>query len=90
MKRADLAKHKGKKIDTDMSRATTPGRFGKEAAAILDRREQRKRDQELGLVPFAVKLDGELVKKLHSLAKQRQSGLNEVVGELLEIGLKSK
>lgn len=90
MKRADLAKHKGKKIDGDMSRASTPGRFGKEAAAILDRREQRKRDQELGLVPFAVKLDGGLVKKLQSLAKQRQTGLNEVVGELLEMGLKSK
>lgn len=90
MKRADLAKHKGKKIDTSMSRESTPGRFGKQAAAILDRREQRKRDQVLGLVPFAVKLDGELVRKLHALAQQRQAGLNEVVGELLEIGLKAK
>jgi len=90
MKRADLAKHEGKKIDTDMSRAVTPGRFGKEAAAVPDRREQRKRDQELGLVPFAVKLNGELVRKLHSRAQERGAGLNEVVGELLEIGLKSK
>lgn len=90
MKRADLAKHKGKKIDTDMSRAATPGRFGKEAAAILDRREQRKRDQELGLVPFAVKLDAELVKKLHALVQERQTGLNEVVAELLKLGLKAE
>ena len=90
MKRTDLEKHKGKKIDRDMSRAATPGRFGKEAAAIPDRREQRRRDQELGLVPFAVKLDGGLVRKLHSLAQERGAGLNEVVGELLEAGLKSK
>lgn len=90
MKRADLEKHKGKKIDDNMSRTSTPGRFGKEAATILDRREQRRRDQELGLVPFAVKLDGELVKKLQSLAQECQVGLNEVVSELLEIGLKSK
>jgi hypothetical protein len=90
MKRADLAKKKGKKIDTNMVKASTPGRFGKEAAAILDRREQRKRDQELGLVPFAVKLDAELVKKLHALAQERQTGLNELVGELLKAGLKAK
>ena len=90
MKRTELAKLKGKKIDTSMSKTSTPGRFAKEAAAILDRREQRKRDQELGLVPFAVKLDSELVRKLYALAQQRQVGLNEVVGELLEIGLKAK
>jgi len=90
MKRADLAKKKGKKIDTTMSKASTPGRFGKDAFAILDRREQRKRDQELGLVPFAVKLDAELVKKLQGLAHDRQTGLNELVGELLKAGLKAK
>lgn len=90
MKRADLAKHKGKKIDSSMSRATTPSRFGKEAAAVLDRREQRKRDQALGLVPFAVKLEGGLVKQLHAAAQERGTGLNELVGELLRAGLKKK
>ena len=90
MKRAELAKKKGKKIDTTMSKASTPGRFGKDAVAILDRREQRKRDQELGLVPFAVKLNAELVKKLQALALDRQTGLNELVGELLKAGLKAK
>ena len=90
MKRAELAKKKGKKIDTTMSKTSTPGRFGKDAVAILDRREQRKRDQELGLVPFAVKLNAELVKKLQALALDRQTGLNELVGELLKAGLKAK
>jgi hypothetical protein len=90
VKRADLEKHKGKKVDIRMSQAGTPGRFGKAAAEVVDRREQRRRDQALGLVPFAVKLDGELVKKLHALAQQRETGLNELVGELLTKGLGKK
>ncbi len=90
MKRTELAKSKGKKIDRDMSQAPTPGRFGQEASAVLDRREQRKRDQALGLVPFAVKLDGELVKQLQALAQQRSIGMNELTAELLKKGLKAK
>ena len=90
MKKADLEKSKGKKIDRQISRPATPGRFGPGAAVVVDRREQRKRDQALGLVPFAVKLDGELVKQLHSLAQERQSGLNELVADLLKKGLKAK
>ena len=90
MKRADLAKSKGKKIDRQMSQAPIPGRFGQGAAVVVDRREQRKRDQALGLVPFAVKLDAEMVKQLHALALERQAGLNELVAELLKKGLKAK
>ena len=90
MKKADLEKSKGKKIDRQMSQAPIPGRFGQGAAVVVDRREQRKRDQALGLVPFAVKLDAELVKQLHALAQGRQAGLNELVAELLKKGLKAK
>ncbi len=90
MKKAALEKSKGKKIDGQMNQFPTPGRFGHGAAVVVDRREQRKRDQALGLVPFAIKLDGELVKQLHSLAQERQTGLNELVAELLKKGLKAK
>ena len=90
MKKADLEKSKGKKIDRQMNQPTTPGRFGQGAAVVVDRREQRKRDQALGLVPFAIKLDAELVKQLHSLAQERQTGLNELTAELLKKGLKAK
>jgi predicted HicB family RNase H-like nuclease len=38
-------------------------------------------------VPFAVKLNGELVQKLHALAARRKTSLNDVVAELLEKGL---
>jgi hypothetical protein len=90
LKRTDLAKNKGKKIDSRMHQSAIPGRFGQDAGAVVGRREQRKRDQALGLVAFAVKLDGELVKQLHALAQQRNTGLNELTAELLTKGLKAK
>ncbi len=88
MKKTDLEKLKGLRIDSRMKNSGTPGRFGAEAGTSLSRREQRERERAQGLVPFAVKLDGELVKRIQALAQERQSGLNEVVAELLEKGLK--
>jgi hypothetical protein len=41
-------------------------------------------------VPFAVKLNGDLVKQIQALAQTRQTGLNEVVAELLKKGLDSQ
>ena len=90
MKRAALEKSKGKKIDRQMNQPAVPGRFGQTGAVVVDRREQRKRDQALGLVPFAIKLDGDLVKQLHTLAQERGTGLNELTAELLKKGLKAK
>ena len=90
MKRTELAKLKGKKIESRASQADTTGRFGKQSAALPDRREQRRRDQALGLVPLAAKIDGGLLMQLQALAVERGTGLNEVVGELLTLGLKSK
>ena len=90
MKKADLEKSKGKKIDRQMNQPATPGRFGQGAAVVVDRREQRKHDQALGLVPFAIKLDSDLVNQLHKLAQERETNLNELVAELLKKGLKAK
>jgi hypothetical protein len=87
MKRTDLEKLKGLRIDSRMKHAGTPGRFGAAADAATSRREQRERERAQGLVPFAVKLDGGLVKRLQALAQERKSGLNEVVAELLEKGV---
>jgi hypothetical protein len=89
MKKAGLEKKEGAKVSGQMKQAGTPGRFGKESAAVPDRREQRKLDQSLGLVPFAVKLNSELVKEVQALAQSRNAGLNEIVAELLKKGLKS-
>lgn len=89
MKKADLEKLKGSRISGQMNHPGTAGRFGNQAAAVPDRREQRKLDQSLGLVPFAVKLNSELIKEIQTLAQSRSTGLNELVDELLRKGLKS-
>ena len=87
MKKTDLEKSKGLKINSTINRFGTPGRCGKDAGLAMERREQRKLDQALGLVPFAVKLNGDLVKQVQALAQERKTGLNEVVAELLKKGL---
>jgi hypothetical protein len=87
MKKADLEKQKGLKL---AGAGTTPDRFGKGASAVLDKREQRERDRELGLVPFAVKLHSDLVRDLHAAAQKKGVGLNELTAELLRKGLGSK
>lgn len=87
MKRTDLEKNKFLKAANKLRAAATPGRFGEASTALPDRREQRKLDQAAGLVPFAVKLNGDLVKELQALAAERQTGLNELVAELLNKAL---
>ena len=89
MKKTDLEKLNGLKIDGRMKRAGTPGRFGANATVATSRREQRERERAQGLVPFAAKLDGGLVKRIQALAMERKAGLNEVVAELLEKGLRA-
>jgi hypothetical protein len=86
VKRTQLEKLKGARIADGMGREGALDRFGKGSAAP-SRRELRKLDQAQGLVPFAVKLDGELVKQIQTLAAERKSSLNEVVSELLKKGL---
>ena len=87
MKKTDLYKNQGLKINSHMKQAGIPDRFGGAASAVLDRREQRKLDQAQGLVPFAVKLNSELVQQIHALAQAREMSVNEVVAELLNNGL---
>ena len=88
MKKAELEKLKGKKIAGGAFAASD--RFGKGAAAVPDKREQRERDRELGLVPFAVKLHADLARDLRALAESRGVGLNELTAELLRKGLQAK
>lgn len=89
MKKTDLEKNKGLKINGKMKLAGAPQHLVKDTVEI-DRREQRKLDQALGLVPFAIKLNDDLVKQLQTLAQERQIGLNELTAELLKKGMASK
>ncbi|MBA4743314.1 MAG: hypothetical protein H2060_11485 [Azoarcus sp.] len=85
MKKTDLYKSLKLKIDGQMKNATTPDRFGQ--AGAPDRKEQRRLDQEKGLIPFAVKIESSLAADLRAAAEARGVSLNELVGELLRKGL---
>jgi hypothetical protein len=87
MKPTELQKYNALKIVNKMKKAATPDRFGGTASAVPDRREQRRLDQAAGLIPFAVKLNRELVAQIHVLAAERKTGINETVAELLRKGL---
>jgi hypothetical protein len=88
MKKAELEKLKGLKVGG--SGPGTPQRYGRDSSAPLDRREQRERDRELGLVPFAVKLHADLVREVQARAQARGVGLNEIAAELFRKALDQK
>ena len=88
MKKAELEKVKGKKVGAGGFGSSE--RYGKGSSAPMDKCEQRERDRELGLVPFACKLHGDLVREVHALAQSRGVGLNEITDELLRKALKAK
>ncbi|HKT91704.1 MAG TPA: hypothetical protein VJS18_05965 [Paraburkholderia sp.] len=88
MKKTDLEKNKALKL-MQATNKSGPDRFGKGSAQqpALDRREQRKLDQAQGLVPFACKLNADLVDKLKARAEGHPGGVNGLLAELLEAGL---
>jgi hypothetical protein len=88
MKKAEMEKLKGRKLVGGSQ--NVPDRYGRDSTAPLEKREQRVRDREMGLVPFAVKLHGDLIKEIHAIVQSRASTLNEVTAELLQEGLKQK
>ncbi|CAG9163925.1 hypothetical protein [Cupriavidus pampae] len=86
MKKTDLEKNKGLKIAHDMKHAASV-RGGAAQAEKIDRREQRRLDQQAGLVPFACKLDGTLAARLQELAKDHAGGINGLMNEVVTKGL---
>jgi len=86
-KKTDLVKNLGRKISEKMKKAGVPERFGVASTALPDRREQRRLDQLAGLIPFATKLNADLVKQLQDRAVQEGVTLNEWVDRLIRAGL---
>jgi hypothetical protein len=88
MKKTDMERLKGARIEDRMKQAGAPARYGKDSA-LESRRERRRREQALGLVPFAVKLDAGLVERLRAHAQRRGTALDAAVAELLQQALDS-
>lgn len=90
MKSTELHKRTAEKL-LDRVKKSAPGqRIGGAGGATPDRREQRRLDQAAGLVPFAVKLNRELVAQLHAQAERSGQPLNDTVAALLRRGLEQK
>jgi len=85
MKKTDLYKKLGLKIDDKLNKSGTPDRFAQ--GGVLDRKAQRKLDQAKGLIPFAVKLDAQLANELRGLAQTREIDMNQLVDELIRKGM---
>jgi len=83
MKKTDLDRLAGLKLEGQRKGAMVPGRFGQGSAALPDRKEQRRLDSAAGLVPFACKLPAELNKKLMARADAHEGGINALMAELL-------
>ncbi|MBP6899418.1 MAG: hypothetical protein KBC73_04975 [Burkholderiaceae bacterium] len=86
LKKTDLARQLALKIDSQRKAAAVPGRFA-DAAALPDRKTQRKIDAAAGLVAFACKLPAPLASQLRERAATHPGGLNALVAELLQQGL---
>lgn len=90
MKRTDLEKSLGTKIKANIHANSESGPFNKDAAKPVDKREQRKLDQAQGLVPFAVKINIDLVEKIQDIAKEEKNTVSEVVADLIQKGLENR
>jgi hypothetical protein len=77
-----LQKAMQKKIKSQIDPAPMRGK-----SEAVDKREQRKRDQELGLIPFACKLPNTLVEQLREQSAAHEGGINGLVAELLSKAL---
>ncbi|MEC5388111.1 hypothetical protein VVD49_20425 [Uliginosibacterium sp. H3] len=73
-----LQKAMQKKIKGQIEAAPMRGK-----SETVDKREQRKRDQEQGLIPFACKLPSALVEQVREQAAAHEGGINGLVAELL-------
>lgn len=87
MKKTDLEKHKALKIVGRLNASLPPARFAG-AAAVPDRREQRRLDQAAGLVSFPIKLQQPVIDALRAKAEADGVNMNELVNTLLADALK--
>lgn len=85
MKRTELEKRKVLSITNALKRGGN--RYGPAQAAPVDRKAQREAERAAGLVPFAVKLPQDLVRRVQAQAEAEGVPLNDLVARLLQQGL---
>ncbi len=83
MKKFDLEKNKALKLANGLKQNSASSFGPQSAQPKLDKREQRRLDQEKGLVPFACKLDADLFRQLKERATAHEGGMSEALADLL-------
>ncbi len=89
-KSSDMQKSLGAKINGKMGASGQPDRFGAAAGQGVDKRQQRAQDRALGLVPFACKLPGTLVKALQTRGAAHEGGINALMAEMVAKAIAEK
>ena len=87
MKLTDLHKNQALKTESELRHGGVSDRYGKGAAHVPDRKEQRRLDAAAGLVAFACKLHGDLVKQLRERAEASGQDINQTMDGLLRAAL---
>ena len=87
MKLTDLHKNAALKAENAVRHGGVSDRYGKGVAQMPARKEQRRLDAPAGLVPFACKLHGDLVKQLRDRAEAAGEDINQTVDALLRAAL---
>lgn len=86
LKKTDLARRMGQKIDGQMKHQGIPQRFA-QASTQLAGRERPAKEVVPSLVPISCKLPAPLVQQLRDAALQHPGKLNGLMAELLERAL---
>jgi hypothetical protein len=84
MKRTDLEKHLAKKLDGRMKSGAVPQRFGKGAAAAVDKSDDKARPAVAKLVAVSCRLPADLVNRLREHSVGTEGGLSVVVAQAVE------
>lgn len=90
MKRTDLEKNAALKLIESTKKGGIAGKYtGSAAVKATDKREQRRLDQEKGLVAFPVKLTQPIIDEINSRASTQNANINDIVISLLQQALKN-
>ncbi len=87
VKKAELEKRKASQITNSLRQSGN--RYGPASAPADDRRARRERERALGLVPFAAKLPGDLVRQLQNASAARGIAPEALLEEVLRKALAS-
>lgn len=84
MKKADLEKHKAKKLDGRMKTGSVPDRFGRGAKAAAESADGKAKDQVTRSVSVTCRLPADLLGQLRERAVGFEGGMSALLTQAAE------